>query len=124
LNEEFKKSSLNFSNIYLVDYETMLTRVGEFWNIWSSNEEYEKTKFIGKNSLQRCYHNFLMKRVPEFDGEKYYSIEQTIQVLYDASGKIDYDLKRAFTLKLHLRRYERKMTKRFKKIHRFSRLHI
>lgn len=125
LNEEFKESSLNFSNIYLVDYKTMLTRVGEFWNIWSSDEEYEKMKFIGKNSMQRWYHNFFMKRVHEFDGEKsYYSDEQTIQALYDASSMLDYDLKRAFILKLYLRRYERKMTKRLKKIHKFSRLHI
>lgn len=122
---EYKKSSLNFSNIYLIDCETMLTKVGAFWDIWGNNLNYKDVEFMGKNSMQTWYLNFFPQRVLKIDGEKrYYDKNETIRIVYEASAMLDYKLKRAFVLKLYLRKYERQMVKRLKKINRFSKIHM
>lgn len=124
-SNEYKKSSLNFSNIYLVDCETMLTKVEAFWSIWGNNMNYTDTKFMGKNSMQTWYLNFFSKRVLEINGEKrFYNRTETIRIVYEASSELDFKLKRAFVLELYLRRYERQMSKRLKKINKFSKIHI
>lgn len=122
---EYKKSSLNFSNINLIDCETMLTKVGAFWNIWGDNLKYKDIEFMGKNSMQTWYLNFFHQRVRKIDSEKrYYDKDETNQIVYEASAVLDYKLKRAFVLKLYLRKYERQLVKRLHKINRFSKIHM
>lgn len=68
---------------------------------------------------------FFSKRVLEINGEKrFYNRTETIRIVYEASSELDFKLKRAFVLELYLRRYERQMSKRLKKINKFSKIHI
>lgn len=116
LEDEFKKSALNSSNIYLIDHQTMLTRVVHFWIIGRENKEYKKMEFFCKSSMEKWYKNRFVKPVVYDEETVYYSEEQTKKQILDASISIDDELVRAMWLELYLKRYERKMNKRFKRI--------
>lgn len=58
------------------------------------------------------------------DEKKYYTEEQANKVILDASNALDFELENAFELEVYLKRYEKKMIKRFKKINKFSRFNI
>lgn len=125
LEEEFKKSVLSRSNIYLIDHKTMLTRVVHFWIPGIDDKEYKRMEFFCKSSMEKWYKNKFIKPVERKNGEvRYYSEAQTIKEILDASAMLDYELVNAFELELYLKKYERKMTKRFKQINIFSRFNL
>lgn len=125
LEDEFKKSALSRSNIYLIDHQTMLTRVVHFWIPGIDDKEYKRMEFFCKSSMEEWYKNRFIKPVENTNGEvRYYSESQTIKQILDASAMLDYELMRAFCLELYLKKYERKMIKRFKRINKFSRFNL
>lgn len=125
LEEEFKKSALSRSNIYLIDHQTMLTRVVHFWIPGIDDNEYKRMEFFCKSSMEKWYKNRFIKPVENDNGEtRYYSESQTTKEILDASAMLDYELMRAFRLELYLKKYERKMIKRFKRINKFSRFNL
>ncbi len=125
LEEEFKKSALSRSNIYLIDHQTMLTRVAHFWIPGIDDKEYKRMEFFCKSSMEEWYKNWFIKPVEDNNGEvRYYSESQTTREIFDASAMLDYELVRAFLLELYLKKYERKMIKRIKRINKFSRFNL
>lgn len=124
LNEEFKKSSLSYSNIYLIDHETMLTKLIHFYFPGRENFEYKKTQLFCKSSMEKWFERRFIKPTAHGDEKKYYTEEQANEVILDASCALDFELMHALELEVYLRRYEKKMIKRFKKINKFSRFNI
>lgn len=125
LEEELRKSALSHLNIYLIDHQTMLTRVVQFWIPDIDNKEYKKMEFFCKSSMEKWYKNRFIKPVENVNGKiRYYSEEQTVEQILNASKMLDYELMRAFQLELYLKKYERKMIKRFKRINKFSRFNL
>ena len=49
---------------------------------------------------------------------------ENIEVIKDVSKSLDDELVEAFELEMYLKRYEKKMLKRFKKIYNFSRFNF
>ena len=125
VEEEFKKSSLSYSNIYLVDHTAMLGGIRHFLRLGSDNKRYQKMEFFCKNSMEEWYNNWFVKPT-KLDGERIllYDKEQAIQKIYEASSVLDFELQRAFKLEMYLRKYSRKMIKRLKKLNKFSRFRI
>jgi len=123
LNEEFKKSSLSYSNIYLIDHETMLTKLIHFYFPGRETFEYKKMQLFCKSSMEKWFERRFIKPI-KHDEKKYYTEEQANEVILDASFALDFELMHAFELEVYLRRYEKKMIKRFKKINKFSRFNI
>ena len=124
LNEEFKKSTLSYSNIYLIDHETMLTKLIHFYFPGREDFEYKKMQLFCKSSMEEWFERRFIKSIIYEDGKKYYKEEQANKVILDASNALDFGLERAFELEVYLKRYEKKMIKRFKKINKFSRFNI
>ncbi len=124
LNEEFKKSSLSYSNIYLIDHETMLTKLIHFYFPGRENFEYKKMQLFCKSSMEKWFERRFIKPIMYDDEKKYYTEEQANAVILDASNALDFELMQAFELEVYLRRYEKKMIKRFKKINKFSRFNV
>lgn len=124
LNKEFKKSSLSYSNIYLIDHETMLTKLIHFYFPGRENFEYKKMQLFCKSSMEKWFERRFIKPIIYGDEKKYYTEEQANEVILDASDALDFELMHAFELEVYLRRYEKKMIKRFKKINKFSRFNI
>jgi len=124
LNKEFKKSALSYSNIYLIDHETMLTKLIHFYFPGQENFENKKMQLFCKSSMEKWFENFFIKPIIYGDEKKYYTEEKANKVIRDASDVIDFELMYAFELEVYLRQYEKKMIKRFKKINKFSRFNI
>ena len=124
LNVEFKKSSLSYSNIYLIDHETMLTKLIHFYFPGRENFEYKKMQLFCKSSMEKWFERRFIKSIIYGDEKKYYTEEQANKVILDASNALDFELENAFELEVYLKRYEKKMIKRFKKINKFSRFNI
>lgn len=124
LSEEFKKSSLSYSNIYLIDHETMLTKLIHFYFPGRENFEYKKMQLFCKSSMEKWFERRFIKSIIYGDEKKYYTEEQANKVILDASNALDFELENAFELEVYLKRYEKKMIKRFKKINKFSRFNI
>lgn len=125
LEEEFKKSALSRSNIYLIDHQTMLTKVVHFWIPGIDDKEYKRMEYFCKSSMEEWYKNRFIKPVENAGGEvSYYSESQVKNQIFDASAMLDYELTRAFWLELYLKKYERKMIKRLKWINKFSRFNF
>lgn len=125
LEEEFQKSSLSYSNIYLIDHQAMLTRVAQFWIPGLEDEEYKKMEFFCQSSMREWFENRFIKPT-QYDKNKitYYSELRAREEILDASFILDYELMRAFELELYFKKYERKIIKRFKKINKFSRFNL
>lgn len=125
LETEFKESSLRYSNIYSVDYKTMLFQIIHVWWLGNEKEEYKRMEFFCKDSMDKWYNNWFVKPVIGNNNEiSYYLLQDTQNKILEASAMLDYELQRAFELELYIEKYRRKMTKRMKKISRFSRLGI
>ncbi len=124
LNEEFKKSTLSYSNIYLIDHETMLTKLIHFYFPGQENFEYKKMQLFCKSSMEKWFERCFIKSIIYEDKKKYYTEEQANKIILDASNTLDFELERAFKLEVYLKRYEKRMIKRFKKINKFSRFNI
>lgn len=125
LEEEFKKSALSRSNIYLIDHQTMLTKVVHFWIPGFDDKEYKRMECFCKSSMEEWYKNRFIKPVENAEGEvRYYSESQVKNQILDVSEMLDYELTRAFLLELYLKKYERKMIKRLKQINKFSRFNL
>lgn len=124
LEAEFKESSISLSNIYLVDYQTMLTRVIEIWMPGRAIMGYKKQALLCRSSLEKWYNNFFVNPTRIGDEVLLFSEEKTKNKILDASAVIDDNLESAMCLKLYLKKYQRKMRKRFRKIHRFTRYRL
>lgn len=124
LNEEFKKSTLSYSNIYLVDHETMLTKLIYFYFPGRENFEYKKMQLFCKSSMEKWFERRFIKSIIYGDEKKYYTEQQANKVILDASNALDFELEHAFELEVYLKRYEKKMIKRFKKINKFSKFNV
>lgn len=126
LNEEFKESSLSKSNVYFIDHQAMLTRLTHFWWIGvDENVRYKKMLFLSQKSMNEWFNNWFIKEAEEnLKINTNLSKEEVEEIIIGASTIIDYELQEAFKLEMHLRRYERKMIKRIKKINSFSRFFI
>lgn len=124
LNEQFKKSSLSYSNIYLIDHETMLTKLVHLYFPGQENFEYKKMQLFCKSSMETWFAMCFIRPIMDKDEKKYYTEEQANKEVLEVSKDLDYELMHAFELEVYLHRYEKMMIKRFKKINRFSRLDI
>ena len=122
LDEEFKQSSLSYSNIFMIDHQAMLTKLVYF--LGCDNLEYKKMKFFCKSSMENWFKNRFIKPITVGCEEEYYAEERAKKVILDASAALDFELMNAFELEVHLKRYERKMIKRIKKINNFSRFNL
>lgn len=122
LEQDIKKSTIRYSNIYLVDHKAMLTKVIHFLNPSLNDKKYQRMKFFCKSSMEEWYKNILIKQEKDDENKvNYYSKSQVMNHIYDASAMLDYELMRAFLLELYLKKYVRNMIKRHKWINRFSR---
>ena len=124
LETEFKESSISLSNIYLVDYQTMLTRVIEIWMPGRTVMCYKKQALLCRSSLEKWYKNFFVNQTRIGDEVILFSEERTKKEILDASAVIDNNLESAMCLRLYLKKYQRKMRKRFRNIHRFTRYRL
>lgn len=124
LNEEFKKSTLSYSNIYMIDHETMLTQLIHFYFPGRENFEYKKMQLFCKSSMEKWFERRFIKSIIYGDEKKYYTEQQANKVILDASNALDFELEHAFELEVYLKRYEKKMIKRFKKINKFSKFNV
>lgn len=124
LNEEFKKSSLIYSNIFLIDHETMLTKLIYFYFPGRENFEYKKMQLFCKSSMEKWFENQFIKPIAFENEKKYYTEEQANKVIIGASHALDFELMNALELEMYLKRYEKRMIKRFKKINKFSRFNF
>lgn len=124
LNKEFKKSTLSYSNIYLIDHETMLTKLIHFYFPGRESFEHTKMQLFCKSSMEKWFERQFIKPIAHGAEEKKITEEQANEVILDISSALDFELMRALELEVYLRRYEKKMIKRFKKINKFSRFNI
>lgn len=125
LDAEFKDSSLNYSNIILVDRDEMLTRTVHFWIPGIVNIEYKKLRCFCRSSMEEWYKNWFVIPIEERNGEKkYFSEGQTKDKILRASAILDFELIRAFWLELYIKRYVRKLDRRFKKLNNFSKFNL
>ena len=92
LNKEFKKSSLSYSNLYLIDHETMLTKLIHFYFPGRENFEYKKMQLFCKSSMEKWFERRFIKPIIYGDKKKYYTEEQANEVILDASDSLDFDL--------------------------------
>ena len=104
LNKEFKKSSLSYSNIYLIDHETMLTKLIHFYFPGRENFEYKKMQLFCKSSMEKWFERRFIKPIIYGDKKKYYTEEQANEVILDASDALDFELMHAFELEVYLNR--------------------
>lgn len=125
INKEFKKSSLSYSNIFLIDHKTMFTKIGRLYFPGQENYEYQKMKLFCKSSMKKWFEKcFIKPIIHDNDEKKYYTEDQANKVIIDASETLDYELMNAFELEVYLKMYEKKMIKRLKKINNFSRFNF
>ncbi len=128
LDEEYKISSLNGSNIYFVDHNAMLKDVYEFWRPKEEGGEYtkeaNKRMALSKSIMEKWYENEIIKRRMIGDELIYLSESQTKESIIEASEHLDYILKRALVFDMKLKKYVRKLGKRLWKIHNYSRFRL
>lgn len=122
LEGEFRKSSLSYWNIPLVDHQAMLINVVHFWIPGVNDMEYMRMQFFCKSSMEKWYKNCFVNPIKNEDG--YFSERETEEKILEASVMLDYELMRAFWLELYMKKYERKMIKRFKGMNKFSRFSL
>lgn len=109
----------------MIDHQAMLTKVVRFWIPGIDDKEYKRMEFFCKSSMEEWYKNRFIKPVENAGGEvSHYSETQVKNRILDASAMLDYELTRAFVLELYLKKYEKKMTKRLKRINKFSRFNF
>lgn len=127
LDKKFKESSLNYLNIILIDRNEMLTKTVHFWTPGIGNIEYEKMRFFCKSSMEKWYKNWFEAPIKSLDGDKekkYLSEEQSNDTILRASAILDFELIRAFWLELYIKKYIRKLERRFKKLNNFSKFKL
>lgn len=127
LDKEFKESSLNYSNIMLIDRNEMLTRTVHFWTPGILNIKYDKMKCFCKSSMESWYKNWFetpIVAINENQEKRYLSEEKTKDTILRASAILDFELIRAFWLELYIKKYIRKLERRFKKLGNFSKFNL
>lgn len=124
INKEFKKSSLSYSNIFLIDHATMINKLTRFYFPGQENFEYNKTQLFCKSSREKWFEKHFIEPITVGDKKIYYTERKANQVIKDVSKSLDDELVEAFELEMYLKRYEKKMLKRFKKIYNFSRFNF
>lgn len=124
LDEEFKQSSLDYFNIFMIDHQAMLTRLVRFYFPGHENPEHKKMEFFCKSSMENWFKNLFVEPIFNGNDKKYYTEEQANEVIREMSVALDLEVINAFELEVYLERYERKMTKRFKNINKFSRFNL
>ena len=124
INEEFMKSSLSRLNIFWIDHNAMLTKFHDLYLPGQQNFEYKKMKLFCKSSMKKWFKNHFIEQTKCDNEGIYYSEEEAKQVVLGASEMLDYELMNAFELEVHLKRYVKKMEKRFRKINTFSKFNL
>lgn len=125
LQEDLKKLSFNNFKIHMTDNETMLFKMAHFWIPGFSKGIEPEMEYLCKSSMEEWYKDKFIVSITNQDGERLvYSKEQIINKILDASSFLDYELMSAFLLELYLKKYQDKMAKRFKKIHRESKYNL
>ncbi len=125
LQEELKKLNFNNFKIYMTDNETALFKMAHFWIPGFSKGIEPEMEYLCKSSMEEWYKDKFIVSITNRDGEKVvYSKDQIINKILDASSFLDYELMSAFLLELYLKKYQYKMAKRFKKIHRESKYNL
>ena len=109
INKEFKKSSLSIKIFFFPGQE---------------NFEYNKTQLFCKSSREKWFEKHFIEPITVGDKKIYYTERKANQVIKDVSKSLDDELVEAFELEMYLKRYEKKMLKRFKKIYNFSRFNF
>ena len=121
LQEELKRLNFNYFKVYMTDNKTMLFKMVHFWIPGYSKGIEQEMEYLCKSSMEEWYKEKFIVSITNQDGERVvYSKVQTINKILDASASLDYELMSAFLLELYLKKYQYKMEKRFKKIHRES----
>lgn len=125
LQEELKKLNFNNFKIHMTDNETMLFKMAHFWIPGFSKGIEPEMEYLCKSSMEKWYKDKFIVSITNQDGERVvYSKDQIINKILDASSFLDYELMSAFLLELYLKKYQDKMAKRFKKIHRESKYNL
>jgi hypothetical protein len=122
LNEEFKKSSLYHSNIYLIDHQAMLTELLNFWNLGENrNHDFKRMLFLCRGSRKEWFENWFIKQADENNKNHFnFGIDDIEKQIISASDILDSELQEAFEYELTLERYRKKIFKRIKGINSFS----
>lgn len=127
LDKEFKESSLSYSNIPWIDRHEMLTKTVRFWMPGVTSIERDKMQCFCKSSMENWYKNWFEPPIGEMEGKQdkiYLSEERTKDIILDASGILALELIRAFWLELYIKKYIRKLEKRFTKLNNFSKYNL
>ena len=127
LDMEFKESSLNYSNIILIDRDDILTRTVYFWTPGIINIDHDKIRCFCKTSMENWYKNWFESPIVAINGkqdERYLSEDKTKDTILRASAIIDFELIRAFGLELYIKKYIGKLERRFKKLSNFSKFNL
>ena len=120
LDNAFMNSSLMYSNIFMVDQEALLTRFVHLYFPENLHIENKKIELLCKSSMQERFENNFIKPTISQNIKKYRSKEEGVYVALKESSALDYDLKRAFELEVYMKIMIRRMERRIKKIHKFT----
>ena len=77
-----------------------------------------------KSSREKWFEKHFIEPITYGDEKIYYTERQANQVIKDVSKSLNDELVNAFGLEVYLKRYEKKLSKRFKKIYNFSRFNF
>lgn len=123
LDEEFKNSSLACSNIFMVDQNAQLTRFVRIYfpgYMRIENIENMKMELLCKSSVEKWFENMFIEPTNFQNKKEYKSKEYGITIAFKKSAELDINLKEAFKLESNMKICIRKLEKRIKKLHIFS----
>ena len=128
LDEDYKKSSLKGTNIYLTDYNAMIKDVYKFWKPAEDGGEYtkghNKRVSLSKGTMEKWFNGCFVDRVHIGENVVYLSENETLHCIQEASNELDSMLEMAFEFDMYLKKYSEKIRKRLWKIHRLARLRL
>ena len=128
LDEEYKKSSLRGSNIYLTDDDAVLKEVFMFWEPKDEGGDYTKgyreRVSLSRGTMEKWFKNDFVDKAHVGEKVFYLSENETIHCIRKASKELDGMLETAFEFDMYLKKYSEKIRKRLWKIHKFSRFRL
>ena len=128
LDEDYKKSSLKGTNIYLTDYNAMIKDVYMFWKPAEDGGEYtkghNKRVSLSKGTMEKWFKGCFIERVHKGEEVVYLSENETLHRIREASNDLDSMLEMAFEFDMYLKKHSEKIRKRLWKIHRLARLRL
>ena len=128
LDEDYKKSSLKGTNIYMTDYNAMIKDVYMFWKPEEDGRKYikgnDKSVSLSKGAMEKWFKGCFIERVHIGENVVYLSENETLHCIREASNDLDNMLEMAFEFDLYLKKHSEKIRKRLWKIQRFARLRL